>query len=148
MSDDQKKENVTLGRPPNTPEIEIDETKVYKYAAIGCSVVEIAKIMGCSTDTLHRRFQKQIDMGRGNLILRVRSVLLDEGLTNRSPAALKDVANRYLGNVDSPLVELNLNETAPKLVIEFIDPHEPKKEESIDANFQHVREEKDYLDEN
>ncbi len=130
------------GRPPNTPEIEIDAGRVYSLAAVGCTVVEIAKIVGCSTDTIHRRFQKVIDEAKSLTLSKIRSVLLEEALQNRNPMILKHVADRYLGSVDSPLVEIKASEAAPKLVIEFIrsENGRPVKTESqvIDAEFKKV----------
>ena len=139
MSDNQNNSKRGAGRPPNTPEIEIDSSEVYKLAAVGCTVTEIAKIMGCSTDTIHRRFQKVIDEAKNLTLSKIRAVLLEEGLQNRNPMILKHLADRYLGSVDSPLVELKASEAAPKLTIEFIDPHakqDPQK--IIDAEYQHL----------
>ena len=132
------------GRPPNTPEIDIDAGKVYSLAATGCTVVEIAKIIGCSTDTIHRRFQDIIDRGRNETLSKIRAVLLEEGLQNRNPMILKHLADRYLGSIDSPMVELKVDQAAPKLTIEFIDPHAPKgvdPNQPIDAEFKEVEEE-------
>lgn len=141
MSDQSKRQQ---GRPPNTPEIEIDSGEVYKLAAVGCTVVEIAKIIGCSTDTIHRRFQKVIDEARNLTLSKIRAVLLEEALQNRNPMILKHVADRYLGSVDSPMVEIKADQAAPKLTIEFIDPHAPKAvAQDIDAEYQHIDQEED-----
>lgn len=129
------------GRPPNTPEIEIDAGEVYRLAAVGCTVVEIAKIIGCSTDTIHRRFQKTIDQARNLTLSKIRAVLLEEGLQNRNSVILKHLADRYLGSVDSPMVEIKADQAAPRLTIEFIDPHASKPQEAIDVTYQQLDEE-------
>ena len=56
------------------PEIEIDATLVEKLASIQCSKSEIAAIVGCSVDTLDRRFAEQMHKGRehGKMSLRRR----------------------------------------------------------------------------
>lgn len=53
------------------PQIEIDEKLVEKLASIHCTMEEIASIVGCSVDTLERRFAELIktakDKGRSSL---------------------------------------------------------------------------------
>ena len=46
------------------PELEIDSKLVEDLAAIFCTMKEIAAIVGCSVDTLERRFADNIDKGR------------------------------------------------------------------------------------
>jgi gamma-glutamylcysteine synthetase len=46
------------------PEIEIDAQLVEDLAAIFCTMKEMATIVGCSVDTLERRFADVIDKGR------------------------------------------------------------------------------------
>jgi hypothetical protein len=45
----------------------IDPKLVQDLAAIGCKTTEIAKIVGCSVDTLDRRYAEEMDKGRNNL---------------------------------------------------------------------------------
>jgi len=45
----------------------IDPKLVQDLAAIGCKTVEIATIVGCSVDTLDRRFAVEMEKGRSNL---------------------------------------------------------------------------------
>jgi len=59
-------------RPPGRPRLEIDERKVLKLAAIGCTVEEIATVMECSKDTLERRFAAVIEKGRNAMKQSVR----------------------------------------------------------------------------
>ena len=46
------------------PRIELDEDKITALAKIGCTVAEVAAVMGCSKDTLERRFAAPIEKGR------------------------------------------------------------------------------------
>lgn len=48
------------------PKIEIDEEQVKKLAAINCSLAEMAAVLGCSVDTLGRRFAEVIEEGRSS----------------------------------------------------------------------------------
>lgn len=54
------------------PEIEIDGKLVEKLAGIGAKNTEIADFVGCSVDTLDRRFAEEIRKGRANLKMSVR----------------------------------------------------------------------------
>jgi hypothetical protein len=45
---------------------DVDPEQVQKLAAIGCTHQEISDIVGCSHDTLTRRFRKEIEFGRAN----------------------------------------------------------------------------------
>jgi len=46
------------------PEVEVDESVVEELAAIFCTLKEIAAVVGCSIDTLERRFAVIIAKGR------------------------------------------------------------------------------------
>lgn len=48
------------------PYKEINGEQVRKLAAIGCTDVEIGNIVGCSHDTLTKRFRAELDDGRAN----------------------------------------------------------------------------------
>lgn len=50
----------TEGRPP----LDIDEKVVESLASINCTMIEIASAVGCSVDTLERRFADIIRKGR------------------------------------------------------------------------------------
>ena len=49
------------------PKIDIDPVKVKQLAEIGCKVKEIAVLLECSEDTLHRRFAAELIKGRERL---------------------------------------------------------------------------------
>lgn len=48
------------------PKLEINESQVESLAAINCTMDEIASVIGCSKDTLERRFAAVIKKGREN----------------------------------------------------------------------------------
>jgi hypothetical protein len=48
------------------PKLQIDETQVESLAAINCTVDEIASVLGCSKDTLERRYAAVIKRGKEN----------------------------------------------------------------------------------
>jgi hypothetical protein len=53
----------TVGKPRG-PYIEIDQNKVYELAFAGNPDTDIARIVGCSVDTLNRRLQETLDLAR------------------------------------------------------------------------------------
>lgn len=57
-----------MGRPL----IEIDPIEVTKLAQLGCKNEEMADFLGCSVDTLDRRFAEEIRKGRADLKLSLR----------------------------------------------------------------------------
>ena len=48
------------------PELVIEERQVETLASIGCTVADIALVIGCSKDTLERRFAAAIEKGRAS----------------------------------------------------------------------------------
>lgn len=62
------------------PKVEIDETQVEAMASIGCSVDEMASILGCSARTLQRRFVTPIERGRARLNRSLRRKQVDLAL--------------------------------------------------------------------
>lgn len=44
--------------------INVDPAMVRRLAAIGATVTTMAKILDCSTDTLHKKFSAEIEKGR------------------------------------------------------------------------------------
>jgi hypothetical protein len=54
------------------PKVDIDEDQVEEMAAIGCTVAEIAGIVGCSPRTVERRAAAPVARGRARLNLSLR----------------------------------------------------------------------------
>jgi hypothetical protein len=59
------------------PEIPIDGKLVQKLAQLGCKTTEIADFIGCSVDTLDRRFADELAKGRASLKMSLRQWQLD-----------------------------------------------------------------------
>lgn len=56
--------------------LELDERQIEALAALHCQIIEIAAVMGCSVDTLERRYMPVIQRGRehGKMTLRRKQV--------------------------------------------------------------------------
>lgn len=63
------------------PRAKVDPDLVEKLAGIGCPDREIAAIVGCSEDTLHRRFAEIIAKGRDNCKTRLRKKQIEVALS-------------------------------------------------------------------
>lgn len=51
---------------PGRPKLDIDPAQVEALARIACTTAEIASVIGCSSDTLERRFAAVIEKGRND----------------------------------------------------------------------------------
>jgi hypothetical protein len=54
------------------PRLNIDPKLVQDLAALGCKASEISIVVGCSADTIEKRFAEQLQKGRENLKISLR----------------------------------------------------------------------------
>lgn len=85
----------STGRPP----LEIDPNLVEGLAKIGCTNVEIAPLVGCSVDTLVRRFAEILDKGRSGLKMKLRRAQM-QAAEGGNVAMLIWLGKQYLGQSD------------------------------------------------
>ena len=86
-----------MGRPL----LDIDEEKVHELAKLHCTYEEIAAVMGCSTDTLSRRFADYIEKGREEGKTSLRRAQFKKALEG-NPTMLIWLSKQYLGQQDAP----------------------------------------------
>ena len=70
-----------------------------RLAALGVPMVDIAFVVGCSVDTLERRFRDEIEEGRANGRTRLRQKQLEVALSG-NPAMLIWLGKQMLGQSD------------------------------------------------
>lgn len=99
-----------MGRPRKV----INEEQVVRLAKIHCTYEEIAAVVGCSTDTLKRRFADRIERGReaGKSSLRR---LQFRAARKGNAALLIWLGKQHLGQKDTQVVETR---ELPQVVIE------------------------------
>lgn len=85
-----------LGRKPKV----IDEKLLENLTKLHLSNEVIAHCVGCSQDTLERRFAEKMSEWRSQSKGKIAQVLYDEALNKREPWALKTIAQRHLGYAD------------------------------------------------
>lgn len=91
-----------MGRPP----IEINSEEVYKLAQLGCRIEEIADFLGCSRDTLERRFAAEIEKGRADLKMSLRRWQL-EAASKGNVVMQIWLGKQLLNQVDRTQLDIN-----------------------------------------
>lgn len=79
--------------------IQINPLEVSKLAAYGHTNKEIAEFFDCSTDTLERRFAKELRKGRNELRMRLRIKQIQTAMKGNA-ALLIFLGKQYLGQAD------------------------------------------------
>lgn len=83
---------------------DINPEQVHKLAAIGCTDVEIGDIVGCSHDTLTRRFKDELIAGRANGKASLRRKQYEQAMSG-NVAMLIWLGKQYLGQTDKQAIE-------------------------------------------
>ena len=99
------KEKITFGLEIGRGELKniVPPDEVYKLAAIGCTVNEIAAFFGVHIDTLSRNFASEITKGKEWAKIRLRKAMFTNACENMQPAVQIFLAKNVLGMSDSPV---------------------------------------------
>lgn len=97
------------------PRKEIDEDSVKKLAALNCSMEEIGHFVGCSVDTLERRFAEAIKEGRSHGKISLKRKMFDTAMAGNVSMMIWLSKNLlgYSDKVTQEIQEVNL-EFKPK----------------------------------
>jgi len=90
------------------PQLEIDEKLVGKLATVGCSNESIAIQVGCSVDTITRRFAELLAKSRENMKTQLRIWQIESARKGNTSMQIW-LGKQLLGQSDSP-VNLENNE--------------------------------------
>lgn len=71
-------------------------------AAIGLSVKEIAAVLGCSHDTIARRFKHQLDSGWENMRASLKRAQYEAAVKKGNTTMLIWLGKQHLGQSDNP----------------------------------------------
>jgi AraC-like DNA-binding protein len=93
-------------RRPGRPRKVVNVRQVEKLAAIMCSHAEIATVVGCSEDTLTRRFADAIKKGREQAGQSLKKAQFKLALGG-NPTMLIWLGKQYLGQRDRQVVEVS-----------------------------------------
>lgn len=89
-----------MGRPLKP----INPDEVERLASIGCTLEEMALVLGCSISTLERRFDEVIKRGRAHLKSSIRRMQL-EAARNGNVTMLIWLGKQLLGQRDEAAIE-------------------------------------------
>lgn len=78
------------------PKLQIDPNQVEQLAAIFCTVEEMAAVLGCSKDTLERRFAAPIERGRAKGRSSIRRAQYKVAITKENTSMLIWLGKQYL----------------------------------------------------
>lgn len=96
------------------PHLELDEKLIENLASVMCSHEEIAMILGCSSDTLVRRYLPLIDRGRAKAKVNIRKRQFDVAMKG-NVGMLIWLGKQLLGQSDKHVAALFTNpNTAPQ----------------------------------
>jgi AraC-like DNA-binding protein len=96
------------------PRLKIDPGIVEKMAAILCTMEEMASILGCSVDTLERRFADVIERGRSQGNMSIRRKQYDLAMEGHA-GMLIWLGKQRLGQRD----RIDYNDTTEPMIIEL-----------------------------
>lgn len=89
-----------MGRPP----LDIDPQKVQALAGIWCTNEEIAAVLGCSADTIERRFAGELEKGRATAKMSLRRKQWEVAERGSVPMLIF-LGKNYLGQKDVAQLE-------------------------------------------
>jgi hypothetical protein len=101
-----------VGRPRK----KIDREQVERLAEIHCTMIEMGAVLGCSVDTLERRFADVIKeaQARGKASLRRCQY---KAAVDGSPALMIWLGKQLLGQRDQSMIESKVDETSRRIQI-------------------------------
>ena len=94
-----KKHNPEPKRKRGRPRTELRKNSVEELAARGCTIEEIAGILGVNRDTLSDNFSAEVALGRNRLAERLRGKQVDLALNGSVPLLIW-LGKQYLGQRD------------------------------------------------
>lgn len=114
------------------PLLEIDPEEVLKLAQLGCKNEEMADFLGCSVDTLDRRFAEEIRKGRSDLKMSLRRMQI-QSAQKGNVVMMIWLGKQLLGQVERSQIDIA---KIPDEV--FIEEAKRRLEESNESREQRV----------
>ena len=99
----QLTEKVVLGLPVGRDKKIVPPEEVYKLAALGCKISEIADWFGVTDDAISRNFAEELTKGKSAVKISLRRAMLNNACQNNNAAVQIFLAKNILGMADSPI---------------------------------------------
>jgi hypothetical protein len=94
---------------PGRPFLKLDERQIKELADMGCTMEEMASVMGCHIDTLRDNYSKIIKEGRDTGNMSIRRTQQEVAVKDKNPSMLI-----WLGKVRLGQREVDLDEQSQK----------------------------------
>ena len=111
------------------PKTFLAEEKIERLAEIGATMIEIAHVLGCSVDTLERRFADTIKKGRAMCKMSLRRKQLEVAMSGNA-SMLIFLGKAYLGQRDYGLADSEFSTEPPVNGFVFISA-EPEEQVAL-----------------
>jgi hypothetical protein len=96
-------EKVVLGLPVGRDKTVVPPEEVYKLAAMGCKITEIADWFGVTEEAISRNFAAELTKARAAVKISLRRAMLNNACQNNNAAVQIFLAKNLLGMQDSPI---------------------------------------------
>lgn len=93
-----------MARPPK----DIDPDMVVKLASIGCTTTDIGNVLGCSDQTLNRRFAAELAEGRAKMRNRLRAKQMEVALAGNTTMLIW-LGKQILGQSDKQEIKTEID---------------------------------------
>lgn len=93
-----------MARPPK----DIDPEMVIKLASFGCTTTDIGSVLGCSDQTLNRRFGAELAEGRAKLRNRLRAKQVEVAMAGNTTMLIW-LGKQLLGQADKQEIKTDTN---------------------------------------
>ena len=110
---------MSLAMGAGRPRIELEPEQVRKLAGLHCSVDEISDILGCGRDTIYRHYKEELDKGRAEGRMRLRTMQFKSAQSG-SAATLIWLGKQILGQKDQQEIAV-VDEEEKRLSEEDVD---------------------------
>ena len=94
------------------PRKQLDPKSVVELAAIGCTMDEIGRVLGCDGTTIGRRFRSEIECGFAHLKVSLRRRQLELAMDGNATMLIW-LGKQYLNQTDSRKTEMQQQVTEP-----------------------------------
>lgn len=89
-------------RPVGRPRIELNPDQIKALASIGLSLDEIARVFGCSHDTLERNYHEELEAGWAEMDLSLKRAQYVLAVERKHPGMLIWLGKQRLGQREDP----------------------------------------------
>lgn len=104
---------INKGGRPSNDEVKIKTSKIVEsLAELGCTIAEVAQIIGGNKRYLWRDHREVWERGHGHLVKKLRGAQIDKALVEKNAQMLIHLGKHYLAQTDHLAIDRNEEEEA------------------------------------